>query len=73
MAQIFTLAHELAHIWLGQSAVSDADAEVTSTNAIERWCNQVAAEFLVPLDALVADSAQPDLTSELERIGRVLR
>jgi Zn-dependent peptidase ImmA (M78 family) len=72
-AQIFTLAHELAHIWLGQSAVSDADAEVTSTNAIERWCNRVAAEFLVPLDALVADSARPDLTSELERIARVFK
>ena len=51
-AQIFTLVHELSHLWLGESAVSDVDLATTSTNAIERWCNQVAAEFLVPLDSL---------------------
>ncbi len=72
-AQIFTLAHELAHIWLGQSAVSDADVEVGSANAIERWCNRVAAEFLLPLEALDVDAAQPDLTGELERIARVFK
>jgi Zn-dependent peptidase ImmA (M78 family) len=72
-AQIFTLAHELAHIWLGQSAVSDADVEASSANAIERWCNRVAAEFLVPLEELDVDAAQPDLTGELERIARVFK
>lgn len=51
-AQIFTLAHELAHIWLGESAVSDAGLTSTTNNAIERWCNQVAAEFLVPIDTI---------------------
>ncbi|MGH3228501.1 MAG: ImmA/IrrE family metallo-endopeptidase [Streptosporangiaceae bacterium] len=72
-AQIFTLAHELAHIWLGQSAVSDVDIDASSANAIERWCNRVAAEFLVPLEALDADAVQPDLTDELERIARVFK
>jgi len=70
-AQIFTLAHELAHLWLGESAVSDADLSTLSTNETERWCNQVAAEFLVPLEGLrgvVVDHAR--LTDELERLAR---
>lgn len=45
-AWVFTLAHELAHIWLGDSGVSDADP--SAENDIERFCNSVAAEILVP-------------------------
>ena len=40
---------ELAHIWLGDTALSDLDPRSTRTNAVERRCNQVAAEFLVPM------------------------
>lgn len=66
-AQMFTLAHELAHLWLGQSALSDVrageTAGETSGNAIETWCNQVAAELLVPMDCVLdrasADSDEP--------------
>lgn len=45
-ARIFTLAHELAHIWLGQSGVDDLD--IYGNNKIEVFCNKVAAEVLVP-------------------------
>ena len=70
-AQIFTLAHELAHIWLGESALSDADLGVQATDEIERWCNGVAAEVLVPLEALQSDfDALADLTHELDRLAR---
>ena len=48
-AQVFTFAHELAHLWLGETALSDLDPQSMRTNEIERWCNQVAAEFLVPM------------------------
>ncbi len=53
-AQMFTLTHELAHIWLGESALTNAGLADNSTNAIEVWCDGVAAEFLVPGDELKA-------------------
>ena len=49
-AQIFTLAHELAHIGLGKSALSNTSLILNSSNRIEAWCNKVAAELFVPID-----------------------
>ena len=70
-AQIFTLAHEIAHLWLGQSAVSDAEARVAPDQAVELWCNRVAAEFLVPLAALRDElDEHADLQTELSRLAR---
>jgi len=73
-AQLFTIAHELAHLWLGQTALSDADLVAQATLQVERWCNQVAAEILVPMQAL-RDAYQPDanLTEEITRLGRVFK
>lgn len=70
-AQMFTLAHELAHIWLGQSAVSDAQASLVPEHQVEMWCNKVAAELLVPLEVLKHDY-DPDLTlsASLDRLAR---
>ncbi|SOD96008.1 XRE family transcriptional regulator [Caenispirillum bisanense] len=49
--QIFTLAHELAHLWIGQSGISDPLA-VPSGRAgaarVEACCNRVAADLLAP-------------------------
>jgi Zn-dependent peptidase ImmA (M78 family) len=68
-AQMFTLAHELAHIWLGQSAVSDAEAGRLPKDEIEKWCNQVAAELLVPLDVLRREYRPANgLESEVARL-----
>jgi Zn-dependent peptidase ImmA (M78 family) len=73
-AQIFTLAHELAHLWLGESGVSDADLRAAPTNDVESWCNRVAAEFLVPLDMLGnVDTDETRLTAELERIASAFK
>lgn len=49
-AQMFTLAHELAHLWLNTSGVSNVSAKPRhGFRKEEIWCNAVAAEFLVPL------------------------
>jgi Zn-dependent peptidase ImmA (M78 family) len=70
-AQMFTIAHELAHIWLGQSAVSDTQAVQTPEHVVEQWCNQVAAELLVPL-AFIRDEyrANSPLHEEMNRLAR---
>ncbi|MHB1467812.1 MAG: ImmA/IrrE family metallo-endopeptidase [Solirubrobacteraceae bacterium] len=69
-AQIFTLAHELAHLWLGESGVSDIDLAETSTNQVERWCNRIAAELLLPLADLGRVNVDDTrITHELERLA----
>ena len=50
-AQIFTLAHELAHIWSGQGGISNPNYSFTpgqQDSSVEWFCNRVAAETLVP-------------------------
>lgn len=47
-AQLFTIIHELAHIWLGESAGFDNQNLLPANDPIEKLCDQVAAEFLVP-------------------------
>ena len=70
-AQMFTLAHELAHVWLGSSGVSDAESAEATGQATEHWCNRVAAEMLVPLDVLKKEfSSGTDLGDELRRLAR---
>ena len=47
-AQMFTLAHEMAHIWFGSSAAFDLRELQPADDETELACNRVAAEFLVP-------------------------
>ena len=51
-AQMFTLAHELAHVWYGFSAAFDLQSLQPANHEIEHVCNIVAAEFLVPENEL---------------------
>jgi Zn-dependent peptidase ImmA (M78 family) len=71
-ARLFTLAHELAHIWLGASALSNTGAApVANARAEEVWCNRVAAELLVPLNALRADLREfESLDETISRLRR---
>lgn len=54
-AQLFTIVHELAHIWLGKSAGFDFEKLLPADDPVELLCDQVAAEFLVPQELFEAE------------------
>ena len=70
-AQMFTLAHELAHLAIGSEGLSDAEPYPLSDQSDEAWCNQFAAEFLVPA-TIFADIYNPDapIEDEMERLAK---
>lgn len=49
-AQMFTLAHELAHVWLGPAGegLSGFEGVFPGDLRVEQFCDRAAAEFLVP-------------------------
>lgn len=47
-ARIFTIAHEVVHVWLGQDGVFNLENLLPAKEDTERFCNRVAAEFLIP-------------------------
>lgn len=51
-AKIFTLLHELAHIWIGKSGISNPEELRTNLPIpiVETFCNSVTAEALVSKD-----------------------
>lgn len=70
-AQMFTLVHELAHLWIGESGVSDSQVAQWPEIHVERWCNAVAAEMLVPLDDIRALYRRDEsLTDAMQRLAR---
>jgi Zn-dependent peptidase ImmA (M78 family) len=73
-AQMFTLAHELVHVWLGETGLSDLDMATGAASGIERFCDRVAAELLVPLAVLTTEfqKVRP-LEAETERLARFFK
>lgn len=73
-AQMFTLAHELAHIWTGQTGLSDVQLAGLPGDATEQWCNKVAAELLVPAGNFRKDyDRDADLDDEVNRLARIYK
>ncbi len=70
-AQMFTVAHELAHIWLGSSAAFDLRELRPADDAMELACNKVAAEFLIRAAEL--RSFWSSVRSERDRFQAVAR
>jgi len=62
-AQMFTLFHELIHLGLDQSGISNPFETGETNHEVERYCNRVAAELLMPaaeVREMIADSVTGD-------------
>lgn len=73
-ATIFTVIHELGHVYLGESGVSQPDHRVMNESEHERWCNGVAADFLMPAEIIrreyrPASPGTPSFSDELDRLA----
>lgn len=73
-ARMFTLAHELVHLWLGKDGLFNLINMMPNRDETERFCNQVAAEFLVPGHKLSErwDEAAPT-ANPFQTIGRAFK
>lgn len=77
-AQVFTLLHEIAHIWIKQDGVSN-DNFINDTNRTEKFCNKVAANYLMPNEEFkkiwnqFIDNTDMDKLRELSKHFKVSR
>jgi len=69
--QVFSLLHEFAHVWRGESGVSAGGEPLSAERGeIESWCDHVAAQIAVPANDLrMRYAPSGDLTDELERLA----
>lgn len=78
-AQAFTLVHEFAHVLLKQSAISGSLSRRgggEDERKVEEWCNQFAAAFLLPREAIANLLVPPDFPAEEfsdETLGQIAR
>lgn len=65
-ARMFTLAHELAHVWMGKAGILDLD--IVGNTGIESKCNSIAAELLV--DSEVFSGAWQEAPERYDDLAR---
>jgi len=66
--QLFTLVHELAHIWIAETGISNQIQPIVQSqekyHPIEIFCNEVAANALIPLDYISELRKYNSITSD---------
>ncbi len=76
-AQLFTLVHELAHIWINQSGISNEIESLSNStrrnnrNNIELFCNDVAANALMP--SSFVNSINPEIFSDIDGVFKLAK
>lgn len=75
--QLFTLVHELAHIWIAETGISnEVEPELKQKDKlhpVELFCNEVAANALMPIEIVLSfDTASFQSSKEVFKAARQL-
>lgn len=75
--QLFTLVHELAHIWIAESGISnevDPDIkQIEKFHPVELFCNEVAANVLMPKNIILdLDNSSFQTSKEVFKVAKQL-
>lgn len=74
--QLFTLVHELAHIWIAETGISnEVEPEIKNKdkfNPIELFCNEVAANALMPTEIVLGfDTYSFQSSKDVFRVAKI--
>lgn len=74
--KLFSILHELAHVWVGENSFYNATIHADIENReVEKFCNAVAAELLVPTKSFLEkwQSDHDDILDKIEKIAKSFR
>lgn len=75
--RLFSLVHEMAHVWVGQNSVFNGiNFNLKENGYIEVKCNAVAAEIIVPrvnFQQIWGTSKNPDINKTVCQLARIFR
>jgi Zn-dependent peptidase ImmA (M78 family) len=72
-ASAFTLCHELAHVALGKTGLSNEDLAEFRQDKVEGWCDAVASEFLAPSEQVAQARDDESVQRKAGELTRALR
>lgn len=75
-ARLFSLFHEIAHIWLGENDLYNDRGNSHEVKPIEILCNAVAGELMVPFDKFLAEwnaAAYADTRAKIKNLAKHFR
>lgn len=75
--QLFTLVHELAHVWIAETGISnEVEPELKNKdrfNPIELFCNEVAANALMPKEIVLSfDTSSFQSSKDVFKVAKIL-
>ena len=74
--KLFSILHELAHVWVGENSFYNVPINSNSANCeVEKFCNAVAAEVLVPTESFLENwkRSHDEILDKVEKIANSFR